>query len=58
MSDTEQLWVKYDEDGNPVGYAYGYEWVGWALYMDDFKCSTPEQAKAVWEKWKQDREEE
>jgi len=32
------------------GYAYGDEWVAMALYMDDIKFKTPEEAKEWWEK--------
>jgi len=44
---TEQLYVKY-EDGRPVAYAYGEEWVAMALYMDDIGYPTEEEAKAAW----------
>ena len=40
------------EDGTEevIGYAYGDEWVAMALYMDDIKFKTPEEAKEWWEK--------
>lgn len=44
---AEQLYVKY-EDGTPVAYAYGEEWVAMALYMDDVGYATPEEAKLAW----------
>ena len=48
---TEQLFVKY-EDGKPVAYAYGEEWVAMALYMDDISYPTEEEAKLAWQRWK------
>lgn len=33
-----------------VGYAYGDGWVAMALYMDDIKFKTPEEAKEWWDK--------
>ena len=44
---AEELYVKYD-DGVPVAYAYGEEWVAMALYMDDVGYATPEEAKLAW----------
>ena len=44
---SEQLYVKY-EDGAPVAYAYGEEWVAMALYMDDIGYATEEEAKLAW----------
>lgn len=44
---SEQLYVKY-EDGAPVAYAYGEEWVAMALYMDDVGYATPEEAQLAW----------
>lgn len=44
---SEQLYVKY-EDGEPVAYAYGEEWVAMAMYMDDIGYPTPEEAKLAW----------
>ena len=40
------------EDGTKevVAYAYGDPWVAMALYMDDIKFGSPEEAKAWWEK--------
>lgn len=32
-------------------FAYGDPWVFMALYMDDIKFATPEEAKAWWEKF-------
>jgi hypothetical protein len=41
-----------DNYGNEVitGYAYGAPWVAQALFMDDIKFDTPEEARAWWEK--------
>lgn len=44
-----------DEDGTfrivrPIAYAYGAPWVAQALYMDDLKFDTPEEAKEWWDK--------
>lgn len=44
-----QLYVMY-QDGAPVAYAYGEEWVAQALYMNDIRYKTPEEAIAAWEK--------
>lgn len=52
---SEQLYVKY-EDGKPIAYAYGEEWVAMALYMDDMEYKTEEEAKAAWEKIKETAE--
>lgn len=49
---AEQLYVKY-EDGQPVAYAYGEEWVAMALYMDDISYPTEEEAKAGWRRWQE-----
>lgn len=43
-----QLYVKYDAGGVPIAYAYGEEWVAQALYMDDIRFKTPEEAMAAW----------
>ena len=45
---AEELYIKYIGDV-PVAYAYGEEWVATALFMDDIKYKTPEEAKAAWE---------
>ena len=44
--------VRRHEDGTEeiVGYAYGDEWVAQAMYMDDLKFKTPEEAVVWWEK--------
>ena len=46
------LYTNYarEEDGTlrPIGYAYGAPWVAQALYMDDLKFDTPEEAKEWW----------
>lgn len=42
-----QLYVKY-EDGRPVAYAYGEEWVAMALAMDDVGYPTEEEARLAW----------
>lgn len=51
---SERLYTSYikDEKGNLIvtGYAYGEEWVEQALFMDDIKFKTPEEAKAWWER--------
>lgn len=48
------LYTNYvqEEDGTlrPIGYAYGAPWVAQALYMDDMRFDTPEEAKEWWEK--------
>lgn len=44
-----ELYIKYQDD-KPIAYAYGEEWVAMALYMDDIGYSTPEEAKAAWER--------
>ena len=49
---SEQLYTKL-HDGKPVAYAYGEEWVAMALYMDDIKHDTPEEAEEAWRKWKE-----
>lgn len=43
---------RIDEDGNITitGYAYGEPWVAEALFMDDIRFDTEEEAKAWWEK--------
>lgn len=46
--DEAQLYVKYDAGGVPIAYAYGEEWVAQALYMDDIRFKTPEEAMAAW----------
>lgn len=51
----EQLYVKY-QDGEPVAYAYGEEWVAMALYMDDIRHSTEKEAREAWRKWKEREE--
>lgn len=43
-----QLYILYRGD-KPVAYAYGEPWVAQALFMDDMRYSTPEEAKAAWE---------
>lgn len=52
----EQLYYRAREenDGEIVieGYAYGPEWVAMAMYMDDLLFDTPEEAKAWWEREK------
>lgn len=51
---SARLYISYirDADGNLIadGYAYGEEWVAQALYMDDIKFKTPEEARAWWER--------
>lgn len=54
LQDEVQLYESchLDENGNKVvdGYAYGAPWVAMALYMDDLKFKSPEEAIAWWEK--------
>ena len=38
-------------------FAYGDPWVAMALYMDDIKFLTPEEAKAWWTKYLEDHPE-
>ena len=49
-----QLYISHitREDGTDeiAGYAYGPPWVAMALYMDDIKFKTEEEAIAWWEK--------
>lgn len=45
-----QLYVKYDAGGVPIAYAYGEEWVAQALYMDDIRYKTPEEAMEAWQR--------
>ena len=49
---AEQMYVKYVGD-KPVAYAYGEEWVGMALYMDDIGYPTEAEAREAWRKWKE-----
>lgn len=44
-----ELYTLYNGD-KPVAYAYGDPWVAQALFMDDIKFKTPEEAKDWWEK--------
>ena len=44
---AETMYVKY-EDGHPVAYAYGEEWVSQALFMDDIGYPTEEEARLAW----------
>ena len=39
-----------DDTVRVLGYAYGAPWVEQALYMDDLRFDTPEEAKEWWEK--------
>ena len=49
-----QLYTGYyetpDGERHITGYVYGDPWVAQALFMDDIKFDTPEEAKAWWEK--------
>ena len=53
--DVPRLWESciQREDGTKevIGYAYGPSWVAQALYMDDLKFKTPEEAKEWWSKY-------
>ncbi len=46
-----QLYVKYNGD-QPVAYAFGEPWVSQALFMDDIRCKTPEEAMEWWNRYK------
>lgn len=48
-----RMFIKY-EGNKPVAYAYGEPWVAMALYMDDMGYKTPEEARAAWERMKDD----
>lgn len=54
MSEELMLYTSYTEDRDgtirPIGYAYGAPRVAQALFMDDIKFDTPEEARAWWEK--------
>ena len=52
MSNKMYTMIRESENGETeiIGYAYGEPWVAQALYMDDMKFDTPEEAKAWWEK--------
>lgn len=54
---AEQLYCKYvtNENGEPeiVAYAYGEDWVAMALYMDDWKYPTEEEARGAWRRYKE-----
>ena len=45
-----ELYIKKVGD-TIVGYAYGDESVSQALLMDDWCYDTPEEAKAAWERY-------
>ena len=44
----------HGESAGEVRYAYGDSWVGMALYMDDIKFKTPEEAKKWWDDYLKD----
>ena len=46
-NETPRLYTAY-RDGEPYAYAYGPPWVAMALYMDDIKFDTPEEAEEWW----------
>lgn len=48
---AEELYTKM-QDGKPVAYAYGEEWVAMALYMDDIGYPTEQEAREAWERLK------
>ncbi len=48
-SDELKLYTRHSATEPHVMYAYGKPWIAMALYMDDIKFSTPEEAKAWWE---------
>lgn len=54
MPDELQLYTAFREapDGTVTveGYAYGEPWVAQAMFMDDMKFKTPEEAKECREK--------
>lgn len=53
--DVPRLWEAciMKDDGSIIvtGYAYGLDWVGQALAMDDLKFKTPEEAENWWKEW-------
>lgn len=52
MENMEALYtsVRKTDDGEEIiGYAYGPPWIAQALYMDDIKFDTPEEAIKFWE---------
>lgn len=44
--------IRRNPDGTEtvIGYAYGAPWVQQALYMNDLRFDTEEEAKAWWQK--------
>jgi len=51
------LYTRYNAFGDTPGapkYAYGDSWVAMALFMDDVKFDTPEEARAWWDKFLKD----
>lgn len=49
MATEPKLYTRRSATEPHVMYAYGYPWVAVALYMDDIKFATPEEAKEWWE---------
>ena len=58
MMEELQMFKKVRE-GRPTEYGYGPEWIGMAMYMDDFPpFYTEEEARNYWEtKLKKEQEE-
>lgn len=48
---TEQIYIEYDENNNPIRYAYGEPWVAMALHMGDIGFTTREEAIKWWQKY-------
>lgn len=53
-----EMYVMY-RDGVPTGYAYGDSWIAQALFMDDWRYETEEEAIQAWKRFEeQERENE
>lgn len=50
-----EMYVMY-RDGVPTGYAYGDSWVAQALFMDDWRYETEEEAIQAWERFTKQKE--
>lgn len=42
------MWKKCKQEGAPIEYAFGPEWVAMALYMDDMGYASEEEAVVEW----------
>lgn len=49
MASELKLYIRHSATEPHEMYAYGEPWIAMALYMDDIKFKTPEEAKAWWE---------